>query len=897
MDEQCTAAGQLLVESALTNYYLRSDGPFGAGAVRYIDASPPQLRIALDLENDVDPLKTLARACGGAIVMARVLARGVNGKTKSEEGPGYFRHLVLTCAVVASADANTKTQEFGENLALAFESPNWFTNRAALPQLWVRLRDWCNRRRAGGAPYRNMVLPEPGTGKYLGLTNAIAFPGWRDVARLRSLVERRSEYLRVSEPSVAAKLLCPVIENSSEFSAAMRSASTEYQQLYWAKASLLEYHRFWLALRYVLDPRRLSKQRLDAKPRLELRFGPDDNDVELQLVSTNADESFDEDGNLEGCPDDVLRSIASWLAKKALANAGKALSGAVLSGVVPLIEERFGLWVSSEAAPNLPVRCLLLVTQKRQEFARMWGVTPRAIGDEWMVTGPIPARDVPAVYQYLNYPLGDSASALYRPLRVLGGVKTGPGFLGRGAFLPQVLIRGPGVPRFESLSPGGVVPPLVAENEHTWRIDSDRSLAGQYRIRLEEDLLAGAEPLAIEKDITFFLDAIEHEQINQADETRSRKTPEFGEYNERPLAAFVFDFTQEVSLKSNISNCFDDFLEAVYAGGRAGWSEQALLTMTRQMLGTNGPSPWDVLRGLEECGWLVSTDNLGWRSRRWWLCKPSLMKSTCIDGASTALLRGSAPTAVRRRFTNTAIAAGFTVEARPGVGDCSADSILAIGGDFGKLSSELGWPILDTMQIATSLAPQCWPAEPADESRHRRASKWSWSLGRFTNDLSSPNEVVTLERFRRDRADRADLFVVTENRVGYKYVTSSRVVAVAEAYRRAKVALFDMKQDVLVRTAQDGHLPLALGFGGNLSAYRNSGPILIDGVWRYAYPTSSQLLDDLRRVLGSTFVTEVSAVDTKNDVSSRVEALATLRHRCIFRADGRASYLLRLVER
>ncbi|WP_201320230.1 hypothetical protein, partial [Burkholderia sp. E168m30] len=138
------------VEAALTAYYLHSDGAFGAGPLRYIDASEPQLRMALKIAHDADPVRLLAAACGGPAAMIDALANGVVPFKPRPELPGFFRFLVMTCAIVATADNNNSTHEFGKNLARAFGTQNPFNNRSALPDLWLRLRDWCDEAHAAG---------------------------------------------------------------------------------------------------------------------------------------------------------------------------------------------------------------------------------------------------------------------------------------------------------------------------------------------------------------------------------------------------------------------------------------------------------------------------------------------------------------------------------------------------------------------------------------------------------------------------------------------------------------------------------------------------------------------------------------------------------------------------
>jgi hypothetical protein len=196
----CSAAEQLHVEDALTAHYLNADGAFGAGTLRYLDASEPQLRAALGLAQDTDPVEILARACGGETAMSDALAYGLVPYKPRPGLPGFFRYLVMTCAIVATADSNDATQEFGKNLAQAFGSRNPFNNRSSLPDLWLRLARWCNEENAAGRAIRRVVLPPPGTGKYLGLTNAITFPSWRDLRRLRQLLDRRAEFFPLALP-------------------------------------------------------------------------------------------------------------------------------------------------------------------------------------------------------------------------------------------------------------------------------------------------------------------------------------------------------------------------------------------------------------------------------------------------------------------------------------------------------------------------------------------------------------------------------------------------------------------------------------------------------------------------------------------------------------------------
>ncbi|MBN3831590.1 hypothetical protein [Burkholderia sp. Ac-20344] len=878
--DRCSAADQLRVEAALTAYYLHSDGAFGAGPLRYIDASESQLRMALNIAQDADPVRLLAAACGGPAAMIDALANGVVPFKPKPGLPGFFRFLVMTCAIVATADNNDSTQEFGENLARAFGTQNPFNNRSSLPDLWLRLQDWCDEAHAAGEAIRQVMLPPPGTGKHLGLTNAITFPSWRDVKRLRQLLDRRSEYRSIVDPVGAAIQLAPLVENDASFSSAMRQASTEYRQLYLSKASLLGLHRFWVALAGLLRERHSPTAERFFVPRLELRFGATLDDVELRVVLADMKGNVDPLQVLEDFPDLVLAQTASWTSQRVGKNASEALVSAISRGGVPFVESRFGVWHSSLLQPSVPTRCLLLLSKQNRDVALKWGVSTEPIGDEWRLAGPIPARDCRSVYQYLGRSI-EPAGSPSQAMMLVGEHRTGSGLLGRESLLPQIRIAGPGAVTLRPVQENGVKCQLRPDSEDLYSIVTDTPLEGAYKLRLDEDVIPSAEPLAIETSVVFFRDALEHAKLGDIDESTWRRREE-ARVRSTPGPIVVTDLTDDCPpVDSERSARFQDCLEALYAGGRAGWSEQELVTTMRAVLGDNALPIWDILRGLMECGWLRPTSNLRWRARRWWLTPPSLIKIRNTEGIEGLLLVGSAPANIRRRFQQTAQAAGCTVMERPGASEYTACMQLARGPALGEVVEELGWVVTERPICTPMAAPDCWPPENVDESRHRRVGRWNWDSGGFrSRDATNPGP-VSLERFRRERGDRDDIFVVT-GPGSARYVSTCRTSAIVEAYRRARIAMFRWDGARLVRNSEDGHLVEPLANLAMLSSCRSPGPALVDGRWTYVYDMTADCVGWIRSVFGQAFVDDRSALDTKLS-SPSAEAVGWSRNRNVFR--------------
>ncbi|MFC0126228.1 hypothetical protein [Ralstonia solanacearum] len=706
---------------------------------------------------------------------------------------------------------------------------------------------------------------------------------------MKAIVDEYRWYAPIDSPKTAAQVMCPRIKWDSRFSPAMREASEEYERLYRARASLLGLHRFWLAVHHTLEAERHPVKPEPLLPQLRLRFGFDIEDVELRAGVVNAKGDLLESEMLEACVDDVLHGFPAWLLDRDLSITGAALLRAVSAGFVPFLEEEFGLWVSTLNAPEAPTRCVVLLARDKKHLAKRWFADGIAIGENWLLVGPLPAREARSVYQ----DLADIVPAPSLPppsaLRVSGGCKTGGGYLGRPSLLPRLITYGPGMVSCRPDSGRSAVPQVNHDIAGSWRIESTHALDGLYSFILEESLLPDIEPLAIETTLPFFSNALEHVAIADIDSAQWRVAQE-ARFSLEPVtgAITVAELGDtEIGVEGHLNAAFDDFLEALYAGGRSGWSEQDLLGMMREVLGGGAPSSWDILRGLAEADWLRETSNVRWRSRRWWLQRPNIVKFNCTDGSGALLLRGSTPAAVRARFTETAFASGCAVHTRRGVGDYSSISMVATGERLGAVIEELGWPVTEASSVTMSTAPDCWPQESVDESRHSVVARWIWDQGTFDARLTQSVGAISIERYRRERGDREDLFVVSEEADDRKYVTTSRVVAVAEAYRRMGIPFFEYAGGLLVRIPREGHLIRELAWEAAIRGVRNPGPALVDGSWTYAYPADEYMVRKLRKTFGARFVEAKTPEVNGGELKWDPNAFGLLRHRNASRVDGR----------
>jgi hypothetical protein len=176
------------------------------------------------------------------------------------------------------------------------------------------------------------------------------------------------------------------------------------------------------------------------------------------------------------------------------------------------------------------------------------------------------------------------------------------------------------------------------------------------------------------------------------------------------------------------------------------------------------------------------------------------------------------------RFVN-ALGGRFTV--RPGVSSWAPPSLIINGLEVHELAKALSWPCVAPAVPVFVPAPHCWPDEKRTSDARRLAGVWSFELGFFIEPESwreRDEGNVELQRLVRERVDDRDLYRVTHG--SEQFLTSSRMVAILEAYRRRKTPLFRWAGGRFYRTTRGGHLPLPVAKALRRRSLSGSGPVL-----------------------------------------------------------------------
>lgn len=377
-----------------------------------------------------------------------------------------------------------------------------------------------------------------------------------------------------------------------------------------------------------------------------------------------------------------------------------------------------------------------------------------------------------------------------------GGIRIGSCFLGRQPLLPEIVAATgchvAATPLRVELGDVSPVPSPASSSRYS--LQSTPVASGRWRIEISE---VGCESRS-ELSLTLVDRALEHEVITCPDPATDPRW--LGEHEVATIPGRLVTKSLPSQGITSLPQLMDDLLEGLYAGGRSGWSETELLPLIRRLVGGE-VSPWDSLRLLHEGGWVVPLLASGWGVRRWFL-RPAFLETY---NASTVSLRGAACATIRQRFLEEAARLG-AVTTISGTHDAlSVPTILATCCEWQELAANLGLHWVPAERQDTLAAPFCWaPCEPRTD-RRVLASTWSWTENVFAARVEEPSKGVVLERWRKERGDARDLYVIRGG--GETIGLMSRVAAILEAHRRRGWPLFEHRGGYLVRQARDGYLP------------------------------------------------------------------------------------------
>ena len=826
-------------EEALTRRFLTAAGE-DVGPIRSFDVSPETLALAAGADPSdggqaVFSFKKALLANRWALFSA--LEDGNYNTKLVPNCPGCFAYLALTIFVDSQLDGDDAhgSDEFRPKLAAFLGVDRSFSKLSGVATMWGSLHDWLARQAKDGKPFRKLVLPHEDGWRQIGYSLRLSFPSRRDHTFLGNFFDQHPGI--TADERVMLATLRNLVDRSTA-SPGLHDAFDEFHHAYLSGQRTLADHRFWKFVLSVAEARNLN---MPADVSLEI-YPDEDGLLQFKLDVAGKSEGKSVHSTLQSAMEAVGKLGASNLGK--VAEAGYVVFKRVGTArwcAVPRFSDCRG-----EVKVGL---CRRVAAAVGLRLGRL-----RSSGDWSLTIDPVPIAKVDDALRRLL--AKDEMPSLISGVTITGGVRTDHHWLGRRTLLPKIETD-LGLPTIVAEVDADAGVPVCEEIEpNLYAIKAERPLTGAFELR-------GSASAATR--LRFVADAFVHDAHPPANVV---DMPEWNDTTE--LRWRVVEPPRDWD---DVPEPLDDLLEAIYAGGRRGWSESDLIPLLESTLPAEIHC-WDFLRSLQDATALTPFLRARFRGRSWMLGPVALvpLRSHARD---FVLIDGCVPALLLRDFKRAVEALG----GRPFRKVASAWSVPLIGAEgapIEKLIETLGWPKkLATMPGRRPAAFDDAPLRRLDAYQH--AYTWSWVAGRFTSDGSrSP---VRLARWVHLGERDHDVYVVSGPRQERRFL--SRCCAIVHAHMLAGRPMYRFDAGQLVRLGQDGFLPDRISQWLRYKNLANARP-LASGAYRYT----------ARQEQAATIATLLPGViDTGVSLRASWESISSVRRsgfaeRLVF-ADGR----------
>lgn len=688
--------------------------------------------------------------------------------------PNCFGYLCASLLIDTLLDGAYSGQgQFRDRLRIWLGASQKMMQLSGIASMWRDLAHWLDKRVAADGNFRRLILPDPRNWRQIGHTRRLSFPTRTD---LRFLERVLASFARGSSdaPGLIRAIEAAIERHSVSWG--MEMAFAEFRDAFRGGGALVG-HRFW---------------QLVLRAELALPTRPLSIVVALQI-------EFDEDGWPEFHLDNArVPNLASAMAAPTV-NRSANLGVAAQRGVVFFRQSGMARWTAESDPPPGQVR--LAVAPAYASIARGVAVEFEQSGS-WLITKtPINARTTDDILTRLR--LGRLRRERLIDVVLEGAVHSGGGLLGRPKFLPRVEVVNRKV-IVRQISEDDTKPATVHCTDGA--LVASTPLHGRYEILVRSD--QNEQETEWSKRVQFFQDARPHPERAYVAE---RETPisEWATSERNGIACVEIANPTWAMPAPGIS----DLLEAIYASGRSGLSDAEVLDLIYRA-GASGVV-WETLRSIQEAGFLRARQRSRWRGRVWTLEPPHLVpngKGVILAGAACALLQ--------EEFREVTTAAGGTPFRSVPRSIWSPPVVGAINVHAGQIASVLGWEVADA-QAAPTLTIEQFEISPLLAENHVLASSWDWDRRRFSTQIVAPSD-VTITRWVHPGGRDHDQYRVVSPFGETRHAT--RVAAILKGHVAASVAMFQVNGDALVRTANEGALPVEIAQWLRRHAGEGGGP-------------------------------------------------------------------------
>ncbi|EGR3415479.1 TPA: hypothetical protein ACPJ1O_000966 [Vibrio diabolicus] len=794
----------------LQKHYLSVDGPYGQQPLEWLNATAEDLAEAVgypDTPQDqvLDAFMKLFSRKG----VRRVLGNKVS-KHQGMFAYNNFHYLVLSCFVTSTPIGAGDNKDFRDRLGELFHDGNGREQGVSgVNSLWEALAEWVNK----SSSWRPIVLPDPGSYINIGIALKLAYPSWEDLAALKKILKKA----QVKDMHSRYALLQHIRSCQYELPALARQRIGKHINELEGRFRIgrpIENHAFWRIVERVLYD--ISNEEAFNQSKLLWRisvdfYGAGESGIDVLVARGNKREELS-----QPCWEGSFRQLLSSLNDPMIP---VQLQQIMAMGTVLLFEGHDGLWTQDDR-PVDNVSTIILTNVKSYIYSFR---KPLELERGWFISEKM---DIDQAKQ-LTFGAGiaGDSKVVTRELSIEGGIKDRLGrWLGIPGYFPYI-----NLPESTDIESS---PELNLQiQNHVALIGANNVLDGQWNIQINGDQFYKS------LDLSFTSKAARNEKWPSRPENGFVDAQEV-QFEEGEL---IFDGVVPVHTEFCSSRLLD-VLEAIYARAGATRSERDILSFLKPVL-PGKLNPWDLLRSLEEAGWLKKDVSKKWCGRRWRVLPPRIVKTghgrAIIEGATSFLERELLEVEAKRHGVNY-----FFNAEHP----WSVPVIGIEGENLQSLADDLNWPLIHAREPLLEPAPSCWFTDSRTHQGRKLESVWCPDTKSFKkSEFRSETEQLQLYRYVRD--DSQDFFCITnDEKLVFGY--SERLAALLEYSRQTCTSLFASREDSLIRQAKSGYLPLCISKWLRRVTAQQSGPRQDDSEFCYGYGVTSAQLTELKRIFG-----------------------------------------------
>jgi len=825
-------------EIVLVDYFLRIGTDDDASPIRSFELTAETLLSASRVEGLV--ATDVEEAFKSALLADPYLwgaLRDGHSRPTTESVPNCLTYLAMTLLIDTLLEGDySDIGQFRNRLRSWLGTQKSVMQLSGVALMWRRLVSWLDDKVDGGEPFRRLELPAPGSWTQIGYTRRLSFPTRAD-ARFLERTMAASGCGMTDPPGLIRAIEAAI--NHSGASWGMGTAFEDFRKSFRAGKASTD-HRFWrLVGRSAAAGGRIERQ----EAVIELGFDEDNCfTISIGLIHDNAGLN------------PVVSLEAAMQADQITQSAN--LSQSADRGIAFFRQVGTARWRAQSKPPESSTGHIHLAFSSKWD-ERIRGATLHLVqSGTWLITrDPILPRKLDDLLARLHVSRSRAESLL--DIELVDGVRVRGAWLGRRAFLPRIeagdwhstVTRLPGQGEGEEVSVRDGV------------LSSRGTVVGAYEITAtanRESAIPGWS-----RHVKFVQNASPHSELAKA---------AFGQPLITEWMSVGPTHVNSASRHELIWNDLDpetaDLLEAVYASGKSGCSEQELLDLIGRSIG-RGPNCWSLLRLLQESGFTQARRRRGWRGHIWTLGEPNLVPVDGI-GEDALVVEGALCTELEQEFREVVAGLGGEAFRILGLSTWTPPVLGAIGVNCSELATRLGWQADAAVPLEPGFGRLALETSNLVAEHHTLASTWDWHQRRFVAGGTHFSE-VSLTRWVHPGGRDHDVYRVDSSSHSSSHLT--RNSAILTAHIIASVPMFRFEDGFLVRTSQEGGLPLELARWLKLAALSGGG--LLDG-GSYVYPIVRQNAVRVAQALPGC----IEGMPARDVIASTTDILMASRRSC-----------------